>query len=370
MQHRSFLLQLTPDDFRPKAFAQAGIVLVRAGPADGERCRALWNEVGRGYWTERSRWRAARWSAYLRHPSVAFWIASWQVQDIGFFEIVRKRQGTKIEGMGLLPAWRGRGLGGGLLSAATRQALDGGARRVWLHTATDDHPHALSNYLARGYRVYREKPLQNPMPAAQIPQALLPSVQIPSTHRTDPLPMAFPLSPEAVLRTYFQAKDENRPHLVARAFSDTATLEMQVRTGNIAFPAVSHGAAAIADVLVRRFGQAYENVYTFCLDPAPGAEEVRFSCRWLVGMSDKASGQVRVGCGRYGWVFDPAAGGRAAHLTITIEAMQLLPPTDLPAVMDWLGGLAYPWSSAEAVLASAPAREALGPVLQYLGHTG
>ncbi|XAH25025.1 GNAT family N-acetyltransferase [Xylophilus sp. GW821-FHT01B05] len=166
MPHRSFLLQLTAEGFRPKAFPREGIGLARAGPADVERCRALWVEVGRGYWTERSRWRPARWSAHLAYSSVSFWIASWQARDIGFFELIKKRQGTKIEGMGLLPAWCGQGLGGGLLSAATRQALDDGARRVWLHTATDDHPNALPNYEARGYRVYRDKPLQNPMPPA------------------------------------------------------------------------------------------------------------------------------------------------------------------------------------------------------------
>ncbi|XAH25026.1 hypothetical protein AAFF27_07495 [Xylophilus sp. GW821-FHT01B05] len=174
------------------------------------------------------------------------------------------------------------------------------------------------------------------------------------------------LPPETVLRTYIQSKDENRPHLMAQVFSEAATLQMQVRTDNIAFPAATQGAAAIADVLSRKFGQAYENVYTFYLGAVPAAATEQFSCDWLVGMSDKASGQVRVGCGRYDWVFDPAAGGRAGHLSIAIEAMQLLPPDELQAVMAWLGGLDYPWSSASAVLASAPAIAALAPVLQYL----
>jgi len=28
-------------------------------------------------------------------------------------------------------------------------------RRVWLHTCTLDHPHALANYMARGFVPYR-----------------------------------------------------------------------------------------------------------------------------------------------------------------------------------------------------------------------
>jgi hypothetical protein len=32
-------------------------------------------------------------------------------------------------------------------------------------------------------------------------------------------------TPESVLRTYFRAKDENRPHLIGRAFTQGAVLE-------------------------------------------------------------------------------------------------------------------------------------------------
>ena len=85
-------------------------------------------------------------------------------QDIGFFELVAQRRGIKIEGFGLVPSQRGRGFGSALLSLATVEAFSLGAARVWLHTATDDHPSALPNYLARGFSVYREQELKNPMP--------------------------------------------------------------------------------------------------------------------------------------------------------------------------------------------------------------
>jgi len=31
-----------------------------------------------------------------------------------------------------------------------------GASRVWLHTCTLDHPSALANYKARGFRIFKE----------------------------------------------------------------------------------------------------------------------------------------------------------------------------------------------------------------------
>ncbi len=174
-------------------------------------------------------------------------------------------------------------------------------------------------------------------------------------------------APDEVLRTYVHAKDENRPHLMQAAFCDDAVLRMHLRTDNITFPAESLGREAITCSLVRNFGQQYENVYTFYLDrPAHGV--AHFSCDWLVGMSDKSSGHVRVGCGRYDWEFDrsEAGQGRARHLGITIHAMQILPPEQLRSVMQWLGSVSYPWTSAKALVAGAPDLEALMPVLRYI----
>ena len=172
-------------------------------------------------------------------------------------------------------------------------------------------------------------------------------------------------SPETVLRTYLRAKDENRPYLMGQVFCETATLEMRVHTGNIAFPPVTRGVAAIADVLARQFGRSYENVYSFYLDHPPKVA-TEFSCRWLVGMSEKENGNVRVGCGRYDWQFDPLSNGLAKALIITIEAMEILPSNRQDAVMRWLNRLPYPWSSPDAAN-SAPAIAALAPVLRYIG---
>ncbi|KAI9002605.1 acyl-CoA N-acyltransferase [Hyaloraphidium curvatum] len=163
-QHRSFFLELeSPAAFRPKPFPRADVVLACAEQADAELCRELWTEVGRTFWTEREEWTVANWRDHLAWPGVHFGIASVPGEPVGFFELVFGGECTQLEGFGLLPAWRGHGLGGGLLSAATRQALADGAVKIRLHTATDDHPHALPNYLARGYRVYHEEELAHPI---------------------------------------------------------------------------------------------------------------------------------------------------------------------------------------------------------------
>ena len=54
------------------------------------------------------------------------------------------------------------------------------------------------------------------------------------------------------------------------------------------------------------------------------------------------------------------------RLTITIDAMQVLPPPMLAPVLAWVQALSYPWSSTEEATRLAPAIELLAPVLQRL----
>ncbi|WP_019717036.1 hypothetical protein, partial [Pseudomonas syringae] len=97
------------------------------------------------------------------------------------------------------------------------------------------------------------------------------------------------------IRQYIKAKDGNRPHLLDQAFASDAVLDMVVHTGSISFPPHVEGIGPIGDVLVRRFGQTFENVYTFCIGLPPEPQARTFQCKWLVGMSDKSSGEARVG---------------------------------------------------------------------------
>ncbi|MCP2072436.1 UNVERIFIED_ORG: hypothetical protein J2Y77_001872 [Pseudomonas lini] len=167
------------------------------------------------------------------------------------------------------------------------------------------------------------------------------------------------------IQQYIHAKDGNRPHLLNQAFAPDAVLDMVVRTGSISFPGHVEGRAAIGDVLVRRFGQTFENVYTFCLGAPPAADANVFRCKWLVAMSDKSSGEARVGCGLYDWQFNPQS-RLAERLTITIEHMKTLPASDLPAIMAWVSSLDYPWSSPAAAISNVPDLGELREVIQYL----
>jgi hypothetical protein len=174
------------------------------------------------------------------------------------------------------------------------------------------------------------------------------------------------LTPARAIATYIEAKDGNRPFLMPRAFAANAAVEMIVKTDAISFPSALSGRDAITDVLIRQFAASYENVHTFCLAPPPAARMRLFSCAWLVGMSSRKGGEIRVGCGRYDWTFGAAADGLVERLKITIEQMEILPPERLAAVMGWLAALSYPWCSIAEAVQTMPALSELAALATYI----
>jgi len=173
-----------------------------------------------------------------------------------------------------------------------------------------------------------------------------------------------PTSTESIA-TYILAKNGNRPFLMRQAFSEDIALEMVVKTDAISFPSTASGLKAVEDILVRRFGVEYENIYTFCLSQPSKTERAIFQCHWLVGMSARDTGQpLRVGCGRYDWHFN--AHGKVVRLAITIEITKILPGAELDEVMPWLSSLPYPWCSPSQALLSFPAQHDLHEIEAYL----
>lgn len=177
------------------------------------------------------------------------------------------------------------------------------------------------------------------------------------------------LSPADSIAAYIKAKDGNRPHLIDGAFTEDAILKMLVRTTSISFPASSVGREAIAETLVRRFNQTYENIYTLCIGAPPAGNDQSFSCDWLVAMSEKESRAVRVGGGSYDWTFT-ADDHRISSLTITIDVMETLAQDCRPPVMAWLASLPYPWCSCETATQTAADLAATRRVVHRLLRKG
>ena len=176
-------------------------------------------------------------------------------------------------------------------------------------------------------------------------------------------------SPTAAVETYVLAKDGNRPFLMRRVFHEDVDLEIVVNTSAIDFPGVAEGMRAIED-LSRRFANDFENVFTFCLAQPSADHRRHFPCAWLVGMSAKGDGPIRVGSGRYDWYFTPDERCLVERLLIRIDVMEIIPAAEIGAVMGWLAQLPYPWCSPAEALATMPELPALQAIRDYVSAVG
>ena len=66
----------------------------------------------------------------------------------------------EIAYMGILEEYIGKSLGGYLLSEAIKIGFQEKVERVWAHTCSLDHENAISNYKARGMRVFKNEELK------------------------------------------------------------------------------------------------------------------------------------------------------------------------------------------------------------------
>lgn len=140
--------------------------LLEAVDPTPEFARYLYISVGAScLWYMRLDWDYERWRARFAGDDVRLWVAYDDALPIGFFELERQpRDNVEICYFGLIPEVIGQGHGKRLLNDAIIAAKTMDAKRVWLHTCTLDHPNALANYQARGFRVFREEDVMDDIP--------------------------------------------------------------------------------------------------------------------------------------------------------------------------------------------------------------
>lgn len=158
------LEQTSPADLTPAADPGGAARISRAEVPSPEFSRFLYTSVGGDvHWTDRLGWPYARWQEFLERPGTETWVAYDRGTPAGYIELDAQDAGVvEISYFGLLPAFRGRGIGGLLLSTGTARAWDLAERwegraattRVWVHTCSKDGPYALDNYRRRGFRVF------------------------------------------------------------------------------------------------------------------------------------------------------------------------------------------------------------------------
>lgn len=159
--HRWTLQLDGPHALRPKFVHRDDVAVRRVEHSLPEFNRFLHETVGADFrWGGRKDWTEEGWKEFTGRPELETWVLYVKGTPAGYFETEHFADGSaRIHNFGLMRPFFGQGLGAHLLSFAAGRAFERGAQRIWLRTCTKDHPNALPNYKARGFRIVCEEDL-------------------------------------------------------------------------------------------------------------------------------------------------------------------------------------------------------------------
>ncbi len=119
---------------------------------------------GPWHWTGRLVWTKQEWAEWTDRPEQHLHTCWVDGVPAGYVELHQQGADTEIVYFGLVNSMHGKGLGSWLLSYGIDRAWElPTTERVWLHTCSDDGPHALSNYQSRGLAIYKTTTFSRPV---------------------------------------------------------------------------------------------------------------------------------------------------------------------------------------------------------------
>ena len=155
---RSYLEINSPQDLKEvlKPFEDYSLNLL--DPINFQLNKFFYKNVGKKHkWIDRLVWTETQWINYVSNKNVRTFIFKNKDDLAGFFELIFHPEKKEIEiaYFGLLEEYQNKKLGSYLLSEAIKRSFEYNIKRVWLHTCSLDHKYALSNYVARGMKIYK-----------------------------------------------------------------------------------------------------------------------------------------------------------------------------------------------------------------------
>ena len=152
-----YLEMINKKEFKPKTLPKDAEVIKIGIPLPIIN-RFFYREVGKlWHWTDRAEWNIDKWNDWVKRENLQTWILLYKGTPAGYFELETKEIEVEIAFFGLLPEFIQKGLGGGFLSAAIKNAWELEKTRVCVNTCSLDHRNALNNYKGRGFKIIREE---------------------------------------------------------------------------------------------------------------------------------------------------------------------------------------------------------------------
>jgi len=135
------------------------LILEKVKPPNIELNKFFYKNVGKKHrWIDRLVWDNLKWTSYLENKSVHTYVLKLTNDLVGYFEIIQDLpiNNSEIAYFGILNEYMGKKFGGYLLSEAIKKGFELKSKKIWVHTCSLDHKHALNNYLNRGMKIFKE----------------------------------------------------------------------------------------------------------------------------------------------------------------------------------------------------------------------
>ena len=132
-------------------------------PINFQLNKFFYKNIGKKHkWIDRLVWADTKWIDYVSNKNVKTYVFKFKDDLAGFFELIShgEKKEVEIAYFGLLEEFQNKNLGSYLLSQAIQKSFKGSIDRVWLHTCSLDHKNALSNYIARGMKIFKTETIR------------------------------------------------------------------------------------------------------------------------------------------------------------------------------------------------------------------
>ena len=157
---RNYLEINSLKDLKKSKFSPVDCYIDLSDPVDFQINKFFYKSIGKEHrWTDRLVWTDKQWMEYVSGQKVKTYILKKGDDMAGYFELIfhKEKKETEIAYLGLLKEYQNKKLGSFLLTSAIKNSFSENTNRVWVHTCSLDHKHALNNYISRGMRIYKKE---------------------------------------------------------------------------------------------------------------------------------------------------------------------------------------------------------------------
>ena len=157
---RNYLEIFSIQDLRINHDIELDNTITLLEPSDFQINKFFYKNVGKNHrWIDRLSWDNLKWASYLDNNNVLTYVLKLNDELIGYFETIQDlpNKSSEIAYFGILKDFIGNKFGGYLLSEAIKKCFELNCNKVWVHTCTLDHEHALKNYIDRGMKIFKQE---------------------------------------------------------------------------------------------------------------------------------------------------------------------------------------------------------------------